>query len=284
MVLISHGAWQRRFGGADVVGQIVRMDREPVTIVGVMPADFVFPSAETEMWRPFAMTAAERRSDGSHYLSAIGRMKPGVTVGARASGSLEPSPHSSRRRIPNPTNAGWGATVVPAGCGIRPLVRSAGHPLLVLLAGVTFVLVIATVNVANLVLARSIARQKELATRVALGAGRGRMIEQLLVEQLATALVSAMAGVLVAAWLLRALLALIPNALPRQADIQLDTHVLAFALGLALITPVIFGLFPALQASRPELRELLATGGDTARARLHGASAGASSSRKSPSP
>jgi putative ABC transport system permease protein len=117
------------------------------------------------------------------------------------------------------------------------------------------------VNVANLLLARGASRQKELAIRAAIGAGRARLIRQLLVEQLALALTSAIGGVLLAAWLLRALLALIPNALPRQADIALDGQVLLFALVLVVMTPLLFGLFPALHASRPDLRELLAVGG-----------------------
>ena len=106
VVLISHGAWQRRFGGADVVGQIVRIDREPVTIVGVMPADFVFPSSETEMWQPFAMTAAEHRSDGSHYLLAIARMKPGVTL-EQARADLTAAFARLVQSRPDGNNTGW---------------------------------------------------------------------------------------------------------------------------------------------------------------------------------
>ena len=257
VVLISHGAWQRRLGGADVVGQIVRMDREPVTIVGVMPADFVFPAAETEMWRPFAMTAAERRTDGSHYMSAVARMKPGITL-EQARADLAAANARLVQAKPDGNNIGWEVLTFSMH---EYSVRNVKLALWVLLGAVSFVLLIACVNVANLLLARGASRQKELAIRAAIGASRGRLIRQLLVEQLATALVSAIAGVLVAAWLLRALLALIPNALPRQADVQLDTTVLAFALGLAVITPLIFGLFPALQASRPDLRDLLATGG-----------------------
>ncbi len=136
-------------------------------------------------------------------------------------------------------------------------VRNVSTALWVLFGAVSLVLLIACVNVANLLLARGASRQKELAIRAAIGAGRGRLIRQLLVEQLALALTSAVGGVLLAAWLLRALLALIPNALPRQADIALDGQVLLFALLLVVVTPLLFGLFPAVQASRPDLRELL---------------------------
>jgi putative ABC transport system permease protein len=257
VVLLSYGAWERRFGGADVVGQTVRMDREAFTIVGVMPAGFAFPSIDTEMWVPMAMPDRERQTDGSHYLSAIARMKPGVTL-EQARADLAAAARWLEQARPDGNNKGWEALAFP----MREFaVRNVSAALWVLFGAVSLVLLIACVNVANLLLARGASRQKELAIRAAIGAGRVRLIRQLLVEQLALALTSAVGGVLLAAWLLRALLALIPNALPRQADIALDAQVLLFALLLVVVTPLLFGLFPAVQASRPDLRELLAVGG-----------------------
>jgi putative ABC transport system permease protein len=166
VVLISYGAWQRRFGGASVVGQAVRMDREPVTIIGVMPADFVFPAAETEMWQPLAMTAAERRTDGSHYLSAIARMKPDVTLEqARADLTFAFARLVQSRADGN--NIGWEILAFPMH---EYSVRNVRLALWVLLGAVSFVLLIACVNVANLLLARGASRQKELAIRAAIGA------------------------------------------------------------------------------------------------------------------
>ena len=257
VAMLSYGAWERRFGGADVVGQTVRMDRVPYTIVGVMPAGFTFPSLDTEMWVPMAMSDPERRTDGSHYLSVIARMKPGVTL-EQASADLAAAARWLEQARPDGNNKGWEVLAFP----MREFaVRNVSTALWVLFGAVSLVLLIACVNVANLLLARGASRQKELAIRAAIGAGRSRLIRQLLVEQLALALTSAVGGVLLAAWLLRALLALIPNALPRQADIALDGQVLLFALLLVVVTPLLFGLFPAVQASRPDLRELLAVGG-----------------------
>ena len=256
VAILSYGAWQRRFGGrTDVTSMTVRIDRRAVPIVGVMPERFTFPVLETEMWLPMSFTAEERTLYGSHYLSAVARMKEGMTLDA-ARADLD----RVARRIweINPPSKGWEVLVDPLH---EFSVRDVKQALLVLLGAVALVLLIACVNVANLLLARGAARQRDLAIRAAIGAGRWRLFRQLLVEQAALALLSTLAGVLVAAWLLRALLALLPNALPRQEDIALDGQVLAFAVILALLTPLVFGLPPAVQASRPDLRELMTRGG-----------------------
>jgi putative ABC transport system permease protein len=259
VVMLSHGAWQRRFGGArDVVGQTVRLDRNPVTIVGVMPAGFRYPSPEVEMWVPFVFTDAERRSFGSHFMSAIGRLRPGITI-EQAEADMKVV--SARLIGVNPGSKGWEVLLF----GLQDFtVRNVKDSLLVLLGAVSLVLLIACANVANLLLARGAARQKELAIRSSIGATRGRLLRQLLVEQITLALVSAAAGVLVAAWLLRVMLAMVPDALPAHADVRLDATVLTFAVALAIATPLLFGLLPALQASRPDLRALMSAGGRSA--------------------
>jgi putative ABC transport system permease protein len=256
VAILTYGAWQRRFGGrGDVVGQRVLMDQRPYTIVGVMPGGIDVPSKDTEIWVALSLTSDERRRDGSHYMRGLARMKAGVTL-ERARQDLNAV--ADRIARADSANAGWEIVAEPYQAALVQNVRPA---LLVLLAAVSMVLLIACVNVANLLLARGAARQKELAIRAAVGASRARLVRQLLVEQVTLAVASAAGGVLVAAWLLRALLALLPNSLPRQAYISLDGTVLSFAVLLAVITPVFFGLIPALQVSRPDLRELLASGG-----------------------
>jgi putative ABC transport system permease protein len=256
VVMLSYSMWQRRFGGrTDVIGQTVRMDRTPVTIVGVMPPGFQFPSIDTEMWIPMAFSAQEKTRFGSHYLGAVGRLKDTVTLDRARS---DVNTVAARLSATNAGSLGWDVLVSPLQ---EYVVRNVKLALYVLLGAVAMVLLIGCVNVANLLLARGAARQKELAIRSAIGASRGRLIRQLLVEQIALAAFSAVVGLLFAAWLLRGLLALLPNALPRQADIGLDANVLLFALALTILTPLVFGLFPAVRASRPDLRELIAIGG-----------------------
>jgi putative ABC transport system permease protein len=257
VAILSNGAWQRRFGGrSDAIGRVIRLDDEPVTIVGVMPAGFEFPAEQTEMWVPMAFSAEERTRMGSHYLSGIGRLKPAVSV-ERARSDINTV--AARLGQSNPeSSAGWDVLVFPLQ---EYTVRNVKRALLVLLGAVAMVLLIACVNVANLLLVRGAARSKELAIRAAIGASRKQLVRQLLVEQFALAAISAALGLLFAGWLLRGLLALLPNALPRQTHIGLDGSVLAFALLLTVLTPLLFGLLPALQASRTDLRELLAAGG-----------------------
>lgn len=257
VLVLSHEAWQNRFGGrGDVVGLTVRVDAAPATIVGVMPAGFTFASSEVALWMPMAFTEAERQSLGSHFIGAIARTRPGVTLD-RAREDLNVVARRLAETSPD-TSAGWEVLAFPLH---EYAVRQARTPLLVLLGAVAVVLLIACVNVANLLLAHGAARQRELAIRAAIGATRRRLVRQLLVEQTVVGCLSTALGVLLAAWLLRGLIAVLPGALPRQEDIGLDLYVLAFACGLAFATPLLSGLFPAIQATRIDLRDLIAMGG-----------------------
>jgi putative ABC transport system permease protein len=256
VALLSYGAWLRHFGGDPaVIGQPVRMDREPVTIIGVMPEGFTPPSRESEFWVPLVLSDAERRSFGSHFMGAIARLRPGVTLDR----ATEDMRLVSQRLVEfNAGSAGWEVLLFELHDYTVDDVR---RSLMILFGAVVLVLLIACANVANLLLARGAARQKELAIRSSIGATRGRLLRQLLVEQVSLASVSALAGVLLAGWLLRILLTLVPDALPAHADVSLDASVLAFAVALAIATPLLFGLLPAVQASRPDLRTLMSAGG-----------------------
>jgi predicted permease len=268
-VVVSHGFWQRRFGGdPSVVGRTLQIGTFPATIVGVMPDDFTFPYGTMlgpsgftrvttiDLWAPMrfegALAAANRMLTpqgqlvrGVHWLGAVGRMKPGVSV-EEVQADLSTVARQLEQAYPE-TNKGWGATVVPV---LDQTVGGVRGPLLVLLAGVAFVLLIAAVNVANLVLARSIARQKELATRVALGAGRRRLIQQALTEGLVLAVVGGAAGLLMARVGIQALVALAPPDLPRLDEVAADGTVLGVAALTTLVTGMFVGLLPALTASR----------------------------------
>jgi putative ABC transport system permease protein len=268
-VVLSHAFWQRRFGGdPSVIGRTLQINTYPATIVGVMPPDFTFPYGtmlgpsgftrvtSIDLWAPMAFTGSRAAANrmltpqgqlvrGVHWLGAIGRMKPGVTV-EQVQADMSTVASQLEQAYPE-TNKGWGATVVPV---LEQTVGSIRAPLLVLLVGVAFVLLIATVNVANLVLARSIARQKELATRVALGAGRGRLIQQALTEGLLLALVGGIAGLMLARWGIAALVALAPPDLPRLDEIAPDATVLGVAALATLLTGIFVGLLPAWSASR----------------------------------
>jgi putative ABC transport system permease protein len=268
-VVLSHGFWQRRFGGdPSIVGRTVQIGTFPATIAGVMPSDFTFPYGTMlgpsgftrvttiDLWAPMRfqgalagvnrmLTPQGQLVRGVHWLGAIGRMKPGVTV-EQVQADLSTVARQLEQTYPE-TNKGWGATVVPV---LDQTVGALRAPLLVLLAGVAFVLLIATVNVANLVLARSIARQKELATRVALGAGRRRLVQQALTEGLVLAFVGGIAGLLLARWGIQALVALAPPDLPRLDEVTADTSVLGVAALTTIATGMLVGLLPALTASR----------------------------------
>ena len=266
VVLLGYGLWQSRFGGdPSIAGRTIDINNQPHTIVGVMPPDFKFPpgislegtrpAPQTQLWLPLAreLKGGQR---GAHNLTVIARLKPGVSI---ESARAEMSALAGRLEQEHPaSNAGWNIALVPFEEQVLGDVRPA---LLVLLIAVAFVLLIACVNVANLLLARGAARQKEFAIRAALGAGRGQLVRQLLVESTALALMGGVAGLLLAVWSTEYLLRLAPQNIPRLDEVGIDLGVAGFTLGITLLTGALFGLAPALGTSSPSLIRWLKEGG-----------------------
>jgi putative ABC transport system permease protein len=271
VVLISHSLWQRQFADEPaVLGKTMTLDRESYTIIGVAPEGFQFPRAnelpyfvgvatQTELWRP--MTLGDEfinRKRANHQLCVMARLRSGVTSGQSQS-EMTAIAERLERSYPD-SNQGIGVKVVPLSEQVVGNVRTA---LLVLMGAVAVVLLIACANVANLLLARSSSRQKEIAIRIALGASRGRVVRQLLTEALLLSITAAVTGTLLSFWGINAMLSLSPimsASLPRAYEIGVDLMVLGFTVAIALLTSVIFGLTPALQASKINLGESLKEG------------------------
>jgi putative ABC transport system permease protein len=260
VVVLSYGLWQRRFGGqAAVIGQTLTLNELPYTVVGVMPPGFVVPEGNAELWAPIAFPATAANDRGSFYLSALARLKPGVTL-SQAQSEADVIARNLEQAYPK-SNTDLGFSVVSLH-GF--MVRGSRQSLWVLLGAVAFVLLIACVNVANLLLARAAVREKELAVRAALGAARGRLVRQLLAESTLLAFCGGALGLLLAVWGIQALKFIGPsgpNAIARLDEVNLDWRVLGFTLGVACLTGLIFGLAPALQLSRPDLQHTLKEGG-----------------------
>ncbi|HEY3169466.1 MAG TPA: ABC transporter permease [Thermoanaerobaculia bacterium] len=253
VVLLAHGLWKRRFGGdPNVIGKPITLNGEPYAVIGVMPPGFIFApfwSTGSEMWAPLDLRARAASRESSS-LRVFARLKKDVQLAA-ARQEMAAITATLEREFPG-TNRD--VQVIPLQEKVVGGVRPA---LLVLLGAVGLVLLIACTNVANMLLARSSARQKEIALRAALGASRGRTIRQLLTESLVLALAGGIAGVALGAWSLRILVALAPPFFPRLSDIRLDPRVLVATFLLSLLTGVAFGLVPALQASSVHLQDAL---------------------------
>ena len=257
VVVLSYGLWQRRFGAAEnVIGSKVTLGGKSTTIVGVMPAAFDFP-AQSELWVPYPIDAAAERRD-NRFFSVVGRLKPGVPI-AQAQAALD----TINQRLAQSyveTNSSWSVRVINLQ---ERLVGSMRKSLLVLLGAVAFVLLIACANVANLLLARGTARQKEIALRAALGASRWRVVRQLLTESLLLSVIGGGIGLTLSFWLTKLFISVSPPNTPRFDEIKPDARVFIFTLGLTVLTGIIFGLAPALQASRTDLSGGLKEGGRT---------------------
>jgi putative ABC transport system permease protein len=253
VVILSHGLWQRRFGGdPKILNQTLMLSGQIYTVIGVMPATFRFGGADLDLWKPMAFTTQEAQNHGGHWLSVIGRLKPGATED-QARTEMVAIAGRLAAQYPD-ANTGWSLKLMSL---LEFTVRSVKPALIVLLCAVAFVLLIACANVANLLLARAAGRQKEIAIRTALGAGRARIIRQLLTESALLAILGGSVGLLLAKWGMDLLLKLAPQGLPRMSDVSLDGRALAFTAAVTLLTGVIFGLVPALQSSKPNLNETM---------------------------
>ncbi|MCA1651795.1 MAG: ABC transporter permease, partial [Acidobacteria bacterium] len=233
VVILAHGLWTRRFGAnPSVIGRTIMLNGVSHEVLGVMPERFAYPE-DAEFWVPLAPVGQFEQlfsARGSYWLTIIGRLKPGVT---RQAAQSEMDAIATRLEKEYRSNAGIGIRLVPMH---EEIVGDVKRPLIILLGAVCFVLLIACANVANLLLTRAASRQRELAIRAALGAGRRRLLRQMLTESLLLGLIGGAAGLLVAAWCTELLQTLAPAGLPRLANIAVDRQVIAYALGASLLT------------------------------------------------
>ncbi len=257
VAILSDGFWRRRYGAdPNIVGKKLTIGGNPTIVIGVLPAGFRFPDVKADIWELTTLRPERQRT--GRYLAPIARLRPGVSV-SQAQADMSAIMAQLAREFPD-FNKGWGASVIPLRQQFTGDLRT---PLLVLLGAVGFVLLIACANVANLMLMRSSSRQREMAIRTSLGATRARIVRQLLVESLILGAIGGSCGLLLAVWAKDVLLAMLPESMSvaKVNSVTIDSNVLAFTVILSLGTAVLFGLLPALRASRPDLSDTLKEGG-----------------------